>query len=638
MIIATAGHVDHGKTLLVKVLTGTDTDRLAEEKRRGLSIDLGFAYWLSPNGSIFGFVDVPGHERFIGNMLAGMTGIDAALLVVAADDGLMPQTYQHLTILDLIGINSGLVVVTKADLVDCERLQFVGGMIKDCLLGTSLERSPIISVSSVTGDGFEELRSALVALKPMPKLEASENNFRMAIDRAFQIHGSGLIVTGTITSGKVKAGDQLKLSPNGQRVRVRTVHIDNTFAEQGVSGQRVGLNITGQGPKFSEAGRGQWLVSKEIYSSTSCLDVEVRLIKSELGILTGLTKVHVHIGTTQVMSRMRLMDSEMLEPDSYSYAQITLSKPISAVFGDRFILRDVGAKRIIGGGRIIDPLASRRGRNKASRVKRLKVLNSSKIIKVLKGLFDISPGGVDLKAFMVARNISKEILEQKLSGISIHRVKIKGSEKAFSKFHWKELAANVIEILKQSSRVNLIEPGLNIKGLRHRIGKNLVPEAILAIIQELLAEQRVSFDGQQVRLPNFHLSQSVQDAELSDCILQILEEKPLAPPTIGSLAIEFTTETKILIRVLRQLEGKGVIIHVSKNRYFLKKTITEFASALILNGIESDGSIQLNKFRNITNLNRNQAIEVLEYFDEIGMTQRTSNVRVFLKSIEEMVF
>ena len=350
MIIATAGHIDHGKTALVKALTGIDTDRLPEEKKRGMSIDLGFAYHPLSSGQVLGFVDVPGHERFIRNMLAGVTGIDYALLIVAADDGPMPQTEEHLAILDLLGVRDGVIALTKIDRVDAARLEEVTTEIEVLIAGSGLEGADIMPVSAINGTGVDDLRVHLETMTDLIGDREGEGHFRLAIDRCFSVQGAGLVVTGGVFSGKVNVGDHLTLSPQGIDVRVRGIHAQNKESEAGVSGQRCALNITGADLKSTEVHRGGWLVANDIHAPVARFDARLRVLKSEARPLRHWTPVHVHLGAAELPGRIAVLGEKSIAPGSSGLVQVVLDRRIGVLKGDGFILRDQSAQRTIAGG------------------------------------------------------------------------------------------------------------------------------------------------------------------------------------------------------------------------------------------------------------------------------------------------
>src|SRR5262245_19703899 len=370
MIIGTAGHIDHGKTSLVRALTGVDTDRLKEEKARGVSIDLGFAYLPAPDGTVLGFVDVPGHEKFIHNMLAGATGIDFVLLVVAADDGVMPQTLEHLAIVDLLGIERGVVALTKSDLVDTSRRAEVTEVISATLAGTGLAGSDVIPVSPVTGEGIESLRDRLYEAAHAIGTHAEKGRFRLAIDRSFLLAGAGTVVTGTVLSGAVNVGDRVTVSPSGRAARVRSIHAQNRPAERGAAGERCALNLAGDGISKDAIARGDVVLDPELQAPSERVDASLRVLGSEQKPVTQWTPVRLHHAATDVAARVVLL-GEPVAPGTEGLVQLVLERPIAAAVHDRFVLRDTTAQRTIAGGRFLDLRAPARKRRTGERIEQL---------------------------------------------------------------------------------------------------------------------------------------------------------------------------------------------------------------------------------------------------------------------------
>lgn len=383
MIVGTAGHIDHGKTSLLRALTGIEGDRRPAERQRGITIDLGYLYADLGDGSPTGFIDVPGHERFVHNMLAGASGIDCVLLVVAADDGLMPQTREHLAIVELLGIRRALVALTKIDRVEPQRVQQVRTQVEHLLASGPLARSPIFPLSSSTGEGVEALREALGGLAGEVRERSREGYFRLAVDRAFSVAGSGIVVTGTAFSGQVAVGDELLLGNAGRPVRVRGLHAQNRPAQQAWAGQRVALNIAGERLALEQIQRGDWLLQAALHAPTTRVDIDFRLLPDELRDFTHWTPVHLHLGTQDVTGRLALLEGEQLEPGHRAFAQLVLNAPIQALHGDRLVLRDQSAQRTLGGGRVLDGAAPARNRRTPARLAQLQALRQESLEEAL---------------------------------------------------------------------------------------------------------------------------------------------------------------------------------------------------------------------------------------------------------------
>ena len=376
MIIATAGHVDHGKTQLVRALTGIDTDRLDEEKSRGLTMDLGFAYIDSPLGNRLGFIDVPGHVKFINNMVAGVGAVDLALLVVAADDGTMPQTREHLAILNLLGVRRGIVALTKIDRVAESRVKEVQTEIENLLTLTVLERSTIYPVSSITGAGIKSLSKGLDEIAEALDDKRPKGHFRLAIDRCFTVKGSGVVVTGSVFSGSVNEGDELTLQPQNTSVRVRALHTQNKPTKSAHVGDRCAVNIVGTNLSRSSIHRGNWLSGNDRDSPTDRFDMRLSVLDTESTPLRHWTPVHVHTAANHVTGRVAVLEQRSINPGTSALAQIVLSEPINLCIRDQVILRDQAAKRTLGGGPTLHPQSPKRGRAKPERIATLQVIDA----------------------------------------------------------------------------------------------------------------------------------------------------------------------------------------------------------------------------------------------------------------------
>lgn len=399
MIVGTAGHIDHGKTALIRSLTGVDTDRLKEEKARGITIDLGFAYLPAPGGATIGFVDVPGHERFVRTMVAGASGIDFALLAVAADDGCKPQTLEHLAILDLLGVRRGLVALTKADLVSPERMAAVTQEIGTVLAGSTLAGADTLAVSAITGQGIGELRERLFAAAGDSVPRPAENRFRLAIDRCFTLPGAGVIVTGTVVTGVVRVGDRVTISPSGLSARVRGLHVQNHAAEQARAGERCALNLSGDGVEREAIRRGDVALDPELHAPTDRIDASLRLLEGAAATPRQGAAVRLHCGAAEAGARLVRLDDAPIERGGAILAQLVLDRPIAAAVGDSYVLRDASAQRTLGGGRFLDLRAPGRRRRAPERRKQLEALALADVAQALRGLLASPPHVCAWRAF-----------------------------------------------------------------------------------------------------------------------------------------------------------------------------------------------------------------------------------------------
>jgi selenocysteine-specific elongation factor len=610
MIIGTAGHVDHGKTALVKALTGIDADRLAEEKRRGITIDLGYAYTAE-----FGFVDVPGHERFVHTMLAGATGIDAALLVVALDDGVMPQTREHVQILQLLGIERGVVALSKADLMP-GRVAPVAAQVRALLARTALAGAPLLAVSSMTGEGIAVLREALLALKPRTRDTGLYP--RLAVDRAFTLTGAGLVITGTLVSGCIRLGDRLMLSPPGIELRVRGLHAQNRAAEQAVAGQRVALNVTG--PRLSKdlVTRGDWVLHPEVHAPTQYLDVRLTLLAEEPRPLRPDTPVHVHLGAAHVTGRVAPLDVERMEPGRTALARISLDRPIGALARDRLVLRDAAATRTIGGGVVIDPFPPRRGRRRPERLAQLAALDHTEPGDALRAVLSLPPGWIERAAFLRARNLPPSMLT------SVTAV----GDLLMAPERFEELRKDVLERLATHHTAAPDQPGLQFERLRTAMPGRPSTAACRAIVDSLLRGGAAEQDGPWLRLPTHRATLSAQDERLWRQASELIAAERFRPPRTRDLARVLSVPEPAMRAVLKRVQRMGRLIEVAPDQFFLSQTVAEMA-ALAAAAAETapNGTLTAAAFRDRLANGRKVAIQVLEFFDRAGLTVRTGDER-----------
>jgi selenocysteine-specific elongation factor len=496
MIVGTAGHIDHGKTALVKALTGVDADRLAEEKKaRGITIDLGFAYLPLDDGRIVGFVDVPGHERFVHNMLAGAAGIDAVLLVVAADDGPMPQTIEHLQIVDLLGIRRGLVALTKADLADADRRAAVAAATRDLLAGTGLEDCEIVPVSVVTCEGLDELRVWLDETSDAVGAHATDGRFRLAVDRCFTVAGSGTVVTGTVFAGRVDVGASVHVLPSGLEARVRAIHAQNRPAEAGMAGQRCALNLAGAKITKEAIHRGDWVVDAATQITTARLDATCTLLASEPRPLAHWTPVHLHLAASHVPGRVALLQDEPIRSGERGKIQLVLDRPIAALWGDRFVLRDTSARRTMGGGMVIDVRAPRRRRRTPERLAALDALEEEQVAVALRRRLAQPPGWIDFSAFVEDRNLAPPQREALVEPLGLVRFRAGEHEVAMAAAGWTGLRARLRDHLTTFHREQPDRAGIPAERLRTMMPERLPAPAFAAALQGLAKAGEVALDS-----------------------------------------------------------------------------------------------------------------------------------------------
>ncbi len=634
MIIATSGHIDHGKTVLVKALTGVDTDRLPEEKARGISIDLGYAYHKLDEDNVLGFVDVPGHEKFVRNMLAGVTGIDYALLVVAADDGPMPQTEEHLAILDLLGLSAGAVAITKTDCAESERVLEAIELTEMLLDGTSLEGAPIFPVSGITGDGIPELRAHLETVATEFDSTQRNGNFRLAIDRRFTVPGAGLVVTGSVFSGKVAVGDQLVLSPTGHQARVRGIHAQNRDSETGQVGQRCALNITGADLDKEEVHRGYWVLNEAVHAPTRRFDARIRLLKSEPRALKHWTPVHLHIGAADVSARVALLDGKTIAPGGTAIVQLVLDEPVGALHGDRLILRDQSARRTMAGGSVIDPFAPARGRSKPDRQAAIAAMETSEPQAALSNLLEVQPDGVNLRQFAVSRNLTEDQATGLWPQIDMEIAAGVDGEIGIARSRWNALADEILKALASWHGERPDQPGPAENTLRLSFTPRPTTAVFDAIVGRLAASNKLVIANRQLRLPSHQPGMNAQDKKLWSEVRQTMEGAELRPLSLHEVADEMGIKATALTAFMRRAASTGFVIQISKARFLLPDAVQELAA--IAETLATESEITAAEFRNRSNIGRNMAIEVLEFFDKAGLTKRNGNTREIVKPAAEI--
>lgn len=621
MLIGTAGHIDHGKTALVKALTGIDADRLPEEKTRGITLDLGYAH--TPDGQL-SFVDVPGHERLIHNMLAGATDIDFMLLVVAADDGVMPQTREHLRILDLLGVTRGAVVLTKSDLVDTTRLAEVQSEVRTLLASTGLREAPCLPVSARTGAGITELARHLTHCATQSMCAATTGDFRLAIDRCFTIAGAGTVVTGTVHSGAVSVDDLLVLSPAGVEVRVRALQAHHREVSSAHTGERCALNISGEGLTRAAIARGQWLMHPRLHRPTQRLDIRLVLAQD----VTHWTSVHLHIGSGRFGGRLALVEGDMAHAGERVLAQLVIDQPAAVLHGDRFIVRDASQSQTLGGGIVLDPFATARGRRAPERLTRLRILEERPLSRVLSGLLTHAPLGIALDDLALRHNVSQVDLEPSIAAFpNCVRVGTGSATHLFAAPAWAALRTQVLQGLARQHEHESDILGLSRERLRRMVAGGLAPVAFDALLRELLAEGKLAQSGAWLHLPDHRAALSPHEQRLWSRIQPLLDAQPWQPPRVRDLARSLGEPEPIMRTLLKHSARVGLVYPVAHDRYFTRAAIKSLADAAIAVATQR-ASVSAARFRDAIGTGRKIAIQILEFFDRTGFTRRVKDTHV----------
>ncbi len=602
MIIGTAGHVDHGKTTLVRALTGIDADRLPEEKRRGMTIDLGYAY-----AGALGFVDVPGHERFVHTMLAGAGGIDAALLAVAADDGVMPQTAEHLHILDLLGVSRIVVAITRSDLAP-DRVAAVAAELRR-RLPAALD---IIPVSAVTGQGIEALRQALLAMPPSPR--DADGHPRLAVDRAFTVQGAGLVVTGTLLAGRIAVQDRLLLSPAGMPVRVRGLHAQNRPAEFAAAGQRVALNLTGV--ERQDVARGDWVLHPDSHAPTAMLDARIRLLPGSRP-WRGDAQVHLHLAASHVTARASTLGGE-IPPGGSGFVRLNLARPIAALALDRFVLRDAAAESTLGGGVVLDPWPPRRGARTPSRLANLAALDQS-ADAALRDLVADAP--VAFPPFARARNLTPSGQAALLAQAGA----ILAGGFALAPGRHTSLNGRMQTLLAEKHAEFPELPGLTPEQLRLAIGACPSP-LFAALLQEALRQGGIRQDGRFLHLPTHTPVLAKDDERIWSAVAPIIAAARFSPPRVRDMLPAVGVPEPALRASMRRIARFGRLVEVAPDHFFLRETVAEMIA--IGAALEQEtGSLATPVFRDRLGIGRKVAIHILEFLDAAGITRRAGDER-----------
>jgi selenocysteine-specific elongation factor len=626
VIIGTAGHIDHGKTALVRALTGVDTDRLKEEKARGISIDLGFAYLPTPDGAVLGFVDVPGHERFVHNMLAGATGIDFALLVVAADDGIMPQTTEHLAIIDLLDIGRGVVALTKADRASPSRRADVAAQIANMLAPTRLSDAEVIAVSSLTGEGIEVLRARLFEAARVPS-HRGPGRFRLAVDRCFSLAGAGTVVTGTVLSGSVSAGDRVMVSPSGLAARVRSIHAQNRPAECGKTGERCALNLSGEAISKTAVHRGDVVLDPALHAPTSRIDVALRLLPSELTPIGQWAPVRLHHAANELAARVVLLGDESVRSGVDARVQLVLERPIAAAVGDRFVVRDTSAQRTIGGGRFLDLRAPARKRRTPHRHAQLEALAIADAESALVALLNRAPRYLDLGAFARDRALAASHID---AMVDRHRMVCLGAPPlVLLPNAWTEFKVNLTATLNAFHADNPDLPGIGRERLRLQLEPRLPAPAFAVALVDLARAGELKLDGAWVRAPGHEVRLTAQDARAWANIKPLLgDQARFRPPRVRDLA-ELLTIPEAQVRRLLKLVGRmGKVDEIAHDHFFLRPTVAEMVNVAVdLANNAANGQFTAAQFRDRLDNGRKVAIQILEFLDRHGVTLRRGDLR-----------
>jgi len=624
MIIGTAGHIDHGKSTLVRALTGVDTDRLKEEKVRGISIELGYAYVPAAEGATLGFVDVPGHERLVHTMVAGACGIDYALLAVAADDGVMPQTLEHLAIIDLLGVSAGAVALTKIDRVTSGRVQEAEAQVRTALAATPLAKAPIFPLDARDADclGLTRLRQHLHEVATRAPVRPDNGLFRLAIDRVFTLPGHGTVAAGTVFSGRVRSGDTVAVMPGNLSARVRSLHTHGRPADTGRAGERCALALAGLAK--SDLARGDWLADPQALIPTTRLDVRLQLLRGNPVHLTAWSPVHLHLGTAHRVAHVVPLEQQRITAGDSARVQLVFDAPVCATCGERFIVRDAQGRHTIGGGRVLDPQAPARRRRTPERLAALAALERLAGGEGIEPLLAQAPYGVTLAELVRFCGRSAEELPTPSAA-----VRIEAGPECFVMLpeRWQVLREGALSALARFHEEVPDQAGPDAGRLR-RMSFPDAPAALWrAMIARLQQEQRLLARGAWLHLPQHHVTLSAADQALADKLRPLILAGRFDPPWVRDLASTVREREERVRAVLRKLVGHGDVYQVVRDLYYDRGAIAELAA--ILGACHREhGAVHAARFRDSVGLGRKRAIQILEFFDRVGHTRRIRDTHV----------
>ena len=629
VVLGTAGHVDHGKTALIKALTGTDTDRLKEEKERGITIELGFASLKLPSGQTLGVVDVPGHEKFIKHMVSGAAGIDLVMMIIAADEGIMPQTKEHLNICSLLGIRTGLVALTKIDMVENDWLELVKTEIQDFLKGTFLEGVPVIPVSALKQKGIDELTAALDTVVQNIPEKNDCGIFRLPVDRVFTMKGFGTVVTGTLISDSISVGEDVLILPEEINTRIRGIQVHNQPTQEATAGQRTAINL--QGIEKESLQRGDVLARYGTIVPSIRLDVYIDYLKNNAKSLKNRTLTRLHTGTSEIIARVILIEKDELAPGEKGFAQLILEKKDVVVTGDRFVLRSYSPITTIGGGLIIDPLPPKHKRLNKKVIEELATLLNGTLPKKIEVILERAGfAGTNLRHLVFrlgtnAKNI-KEALQSILSQKSA-LITDKEETNIISASFYEKLAQSAAEIISQYQKKNPLREGISKEELKASLGRDISPKLFFMLLQNLADQKKIEVDKETVRLFGHKVTLADDLNSIRQEILKIYNEAGLTPPSFKDVINNFQDKKTEAQNIIKLLLKDGSLIKINEELIFTREALDNLRKnykALLV----KEGKATPVSFKELTGLSRKYIIPLMEYFDTDKLTMRVGDHRI----------
>jgi selenocysteine-specific elongation factor len=628
IILGTAGHIDHGKTRLIKALTGIDTDRLKEEKLRGITIELGFAWLDLPKGQRIGIVDVPGHERFVKNMVAGATGIDLVALVIAADESVMPQTREHLDICRLLGVQHGVVVLTKIDMVDKEWLELAADDVRAFLKGSFLEHAPMVQVSSATGEGLQELLSLLEDLCEVIPERSASGLFRLPVDRVFSMKGFGTVITGSLVSGKVRVGDPVMIYPSGIQSKIRGIQVHNQAVDEATAGMRTAINF--QGLDRTAIKRGDVLAGVDTLRPSYMVDTALEYLASNKKPLKNRKRVRFHTGTSEVLGKVVLLDREELEGGESVVAQLRLESPVSVVRDDPFVIRSYSPIRTIGGGRIINPFPHKHKRMRDSVVADLIGLTDSPPKEIIMHhIREVDLGGVSFSDLVVMANISEKALERILAELLSQKAVVlldRESRLYLNGSVVERLKDETLQILETYHKSYPLKVGMPKEGLKAKLPKGLGSRAFNLLVQELARSGKIAQERELLRLSGHKVALKEDQKDVRQRMEKAYLESGLQPPYFKELVASMGLNSGMVEDVIGHMVQEGVVVKVKEGLYFHRDVIEELKRRLT-SFLREKGEITTPELKEVTGVTRKYMIPLIEYFDATKVTLRVGDVR-----------
>jgi len=628
IILGTAGHIDHGKTSLIKAITGTDTDRLKEEKERGITIELGFASLDLPGGQHLGIVDVPGHEKFVKNMVAGATGIDIVAMVIAADEGVMPQTREHMEICSLLGVRHGLIVMTKTDLVEEEWLELALEDIREFSQGTFLEDAPILPVSSATGEGLPELISALDEIAGNIPQRPPSTLFRLPIDRVFTMKGFGTVITGSIVSGKINVGETIMVYPTGITSKVRGIQVHNQSAESAEAGMRTAINF--QGLDKTAVQRGEVLSTPGALVASYMVDVSFHYLASNKKPLKNRTLIRFHTGTSEKMGYLILLDQEELAPGQTIVAQLRLDSAVAIVKDDRFVVRSYSPVRTIGGGQVINPIPQKHKRLRQDVVEGLQQLtDDDPEVIISQHIQQAGYGGVSFSHLKIMTNLADKqldtVLQHLLSTKTITQTD-KDNRIFLHQTTFDKLIQNCGDYLSNYHSDNPLKAGMSKEELKSKFPQLSDPKVFNLILNQMIKGGQITQEENTVRLSDHRVSLGADQADIRQKMLDIYQKGGLQPPYFREVPGMLGADPNHTKEVLMLLVEEGHIVKTKDDLYFHVTAITELKSRLV-DFLKANGEITTPRFKEMTGASRKYVIPLIEYFDACKVTLRVGDSR-----------